>query len=206
MMPVAFTDRRAVMAPAPGPDYVTVKALTGTAGWTIRLPSLICDVPATAAYLAGLMITTATLASSIPRAVHWLVASASTNLHNMRIDPLRVLVVSAFWVQSTPWIWLLVPLVVAVLASAELLLGTRRTLLIFAVGHLGATALTVAAIANLVFQLTQRPRQQCGASSRDPYVGGPCCLWASSPRSETLVMTVLERRVSRLPTGLAARR
>jgi len=144
-MAVAFTDSQVVLAPAPGPDHGTVKAPTGTA-WTIRVCTLIREVPATAAYLAALMITTATLASSSPRAVHWLVASASTNLHNMTTDPLRVLVVSAFWVQSTPWIWLLASVVVAVMASAECLLGTGRTLFVFAVGHLGATALTVAAI------------------------------------------------------------
>jgi hypothetical protein len=145
-MPMAFTDGRVVLAPVPRTDRGTVKALTGIVGWTIKLRNLIREVPATAAYLAGLMITTAALASSSPQTVHWLVASASTNLHNMTIDPLRVLVVSAFWVQSTPWIWLLAPLVVVVMAAAERLLGTGRTLLIFVAGHVGATALTVAAI------------------------------------------------------------
>ena len=78
--------------------------------------------------------------------MHWLVASASTNFHNMTIDPIRVLVVSAFWVQSIPWIWLMAPLMVVVMVPAERFLGTGRTLFVFAAGHVGATVLTVAAI------------------------------------------------------------
>ena len=146
-MTVALTDSPAVIALALGTRRRALTARTGPVNhWPSTLRALIRRAPATAAYLAALMVTTATLASSSPHAVHWLVASASTNLHNMTIDPLRVLVVSAFWVQSTPWIWLLAPLLVAVMAPAERLLGTGRTLLIFAAGHLGATALTVAAI------------------------------------------------------------
>lgn len=148
-MTVALTDSPAVIAPVLGTRRRALTARTGPVNhWPSTLRALIRQAPATAtaAYLAALMVTTATLASSSPHAVHWLVASASTNLHNMTIDPLRVLVVSAFWVQSTPWIWLLAPLLVAVMAPAERLLGTGRTLLIFATGHLGATALTVAAI------------------------------------------------------------
>lgn len=144
-MTATFTDSSAVIAPAPG--TTGRHGLTGPlTHWPSTLRTLIRQAPATSAYLAGLMVTTATLASSSPHAVHWLVASASTNLHNMTIDPLRVLVISAFWVQSTPWIWLLAPLMVVVMAPAERLLGTGRTVLVFATGHLGATALTVAAI------------------------------------------------------------
>jgi hypothetical protein len=146
-MTVTFTDSTAVITPALGSHRGAVTALTGPVkDWTSTLGTLIRQAPATAAYLAALMVTTATLASSSPHAVHWLVASASTNLHNMTHDPLRVLVVSAFWVQSTPWIWAMAPLLVAVMAPAERLLGTGRTLFVFAAGHLGATALTVAAI------------------------------------------------------------
>ena len=75
-----------------------------------------------------------------------MVASASTNVHNMTTDPVRVLLVSAFWVQSTLWIWPMAALIVAVMAPAERLLGTGHTLFIFAAGHIGATVLTVAAV------------------------------------------------------------
>jgi hypothetical protein len=146
-MTVAFTDSPAVIAPAFGTHRRALTALTDPVSHrTSTLRTLIRQGPATAAYLVALLVTTTTLASSSPHALHWLIASASTNLHNMTIDPLRVLVISAFWVQSTPWIWPMAPLMVAVMAPAERLLGTGRTLFTFAAGHLGATALTVAAI------------------------------------------------------------
>ena len=146
-MTVALTDGPAVIAKTPATHHDALKALAGPVNhWTSTLRGFISKAPATTAYLAALMVTTATLANSSPHAVHWLVASASTNLHNMTIDPLRVLVVSAFWVQSTPWIWPMAPLMVAVMVPAERLLGTGRTLFVFAAGHIGATALTVAAI------------------------------------------------------------
>jgi hypothetical protein len=146
-MTVALTDGSIVIAKTPATHHDARKALPGPVNhWTRTLRSYVSQAPATTAYLAALMVTTATLANSSPHAVHWLVASASTNLHNMTIDPLRVLVVSAFWVQSTPWIWPMAPLIVALLVPAERLLGTGRTLFVFAAGHVGATALTVAAI------------------------------------------------------------
>jgi hypothetical protein len=146
-MTAAFTDSPAVIAPALRTHHRALTALTGPVSHrSSALRTLIRQAPATAAYLVALMVTTTTLASSSPHALHRLVASASTNLHNMTVDPLRVLVISAFWVQSTPWIWPMAPLMVTVMAPAERLLGTGRTLFIFAAGHLGATALTVAAI------------------------------------------------------------
>jgi len=146
-MSVALTDDLAVIARNSAAHRAAPKALAGPVnGWTITLRRIISEVPATTAYLVALLVTTATLASSSPHAVHWLVASASTNLHNMTIDPIRVLVVSAFWVQSAPWIWPMAPLMVAVMVPAERLLGTGRTLFVFAAGHIGATALTIAAI------------------------------------------------------------
>ena len=146
-MTVALTDGPVVIGKTPATHRDALKALAGPVNhWTSTLRRLISEAPATTAYLVALMVTTATLANSSPHAVHWLVASASTNLHNMTIDPIRVLVVSAFWVQSTPWIWLMAPLMVVVMVPAERLLGSGRTLFIFAAGHVGATALTVAAI------------------------------------------------------------
>ena len=146
-MTVALTDGPAVIGKTPATHRDALKALAGPVNhWTSTLRRLISEAPATTAYLVALMVTTATLANSSPHAVHWLVASASTNLHNMTIDPIRVLVVSAFWVQSTPWIWLMAPLMVVVMVPAERLLGRGRTLFVFAAGHVGATALTVAAI------------------------------------------------------------
>jgi len=146
-MTVALTDDLAVIARNPDAHRDALKALAGPVSrWTSSLRRIISEAPATTAYLVALLVTTATLASSSPHAVHWLVASASTNLHNMTIDPIRVLAVSAFWVQSAPWIWPMAPLMVTVMVPAERLLGTGRTLFVFAAGHVGATALTIAAI------------------------------------------------------------
>jgi hypothetical protein len=146
-MTAALADSPAAIAPALGTQRRALTALAGRVSHrTSALRTLIRQAPATVAYLVALTVTTTTLASSSPHALHWLVASASTNLHNMTTDPLRVLVISAFWVQSTPWIWPIAPLMVAVMAPAERLLGTGRTLFTFAAGHLGATALTVAAV------------------------------------------------------------
>jgi hypothetical protein len=147
MMTVALTDDLPVIAKNLGGHGDALKALAGPVNqWTSTPRRIVREAPAATAYLVALMVTTATLAISSPHAVHWLVASASTNLHNMTIDPIRVLVVSAFWVQSTPWIWPMAPLMVAVMVPAERLLGTGRTLFVFAAGHVGATALTIAAI------------------------------------------------------------
>jgi hypothetical protein len=145
-MTVAFTDRPAAKTAAVGTHRGARTVFTGLVNhWTGTLRPLIREAPASGIYLAALMVTTATLAGSSTHAVHWMVASASTNVHNMTTDPVRVLLVSAFWVQSTPWIWPMAALIVAVMAPAERLLGTGHTLFIFAAGHLGATVLTVAA-------------------------------------------------------------
>jgi len=114
------------------------------ARWSPKV--LLRGAPATSAYLLALSVTTATMARSGPHAVERLVATASTNLHNMAWHPMYVLLVSGFWVASTAWFWPMVLLLVAVMAPAERLLGTARTVLVFAVGHIGATVLTVAAI------------------------------------------------------------
>jgi len=146
-MTVAFTDRPAAKTAAVGTHRGARTVFTGLVNhWTGTLRPLIREAPASGIYLAALMVTTATLAGSSTHAVHWMVASASTNVHNMTTDPVRVLLVSAFWVQSTPWIWPMAALIVAVMAPAERLLGTGHTLFIFAAGHIGATVLTVAAV------------------------------------------------------------
>jgi hypothetical protein len=73
--------------------------------------------------------------------------SASTNLHNLMTHPAQVLLASAFWVSSA---WMFVPIAAAlvlVVGTAERLLGSVRTVLVFVVGHVGATLVTVAGIA-----------------------------------------------------------
>ena len=70
----------------------------------------------------------------------------STNLTHLANDPVSVLVTSAAWLTRRELLaWLvLFPLV---LAPAERWLGTLRTIVVFAIGHVGATLVTAAGIA-----------------------------------------------------------
>ncbi len=110
------------------------------------LLALVRRAPATAAYLLVLSATTAAAATSSDHTAWHLLLKASTNLRNMTAHPVRVLVASAFWVESTTWFWPTVALVAVLMGVAEAVLGIRRTLFAFALGHVGATVLTVAAI------------------------------------------------------------
>jgi hypothetical protein len=74
------------------------------------------------------------------------VLDSSTNLHNLRTQPLAVLFLSAFVVES-PWsLWILVPLVLA-FGAAQQWLGRAATLLVAVMGHVFATVF-VALIVN----------------------------------------------------------
>jgi hypothetical protein len=116
----------------------------GTYRWAPR--KVLRGAPATSAYLLTLAVTTATLAGSRVHVVSRLMAGASTNLHNMTWHPIYALAVSAFWVQSVGWLAPAALLMIVVMAPAERMLGTARTLLVFAAGHVGATVVTVGAI------------------------------------------------------------
>jgi hypothetical protein len=101
----------------------------------------------TAASLLALAVTTATLAGSRAHSAHLMTLSASTNLHNLTAHPLDVLVASAFWLSS---VWMFAPIaagLVLVVGTAERLLGSMRTVLVFVIGHVGATLVTVAGVA-----------------------------------------------------------
>lgn len=101
--------------------------------------------PASTAYVFTLLVTWWTLRGLGEQAERALILSASTNLHNMRENPVQVLVASAFWTEGGfPW-WVL-PQFLLVTAFAERRLGTARWIGLFALGHVGATLLTVTAI------------------------------------------------------------
>jgi hypothetical protein len=112
-----------------------------------RLLGLFDRAPFATASLLALAVTTATLAGSHGRGAHVLTFTASTNLHNLLSRPVGVLFASAFWVSSA---WMFVPIgaaLVVVVGAAERRFGTVRTVLVFVVGHVGATLVTVAGIA-----------------------------------------------------------
>lgn len=105
--------------------------------------------PASCAYAFTLFITWWTLRGISDFAGHRLILSLSTNLHNMRREPVQVLVASAFWSEGGfPWITILGFL--TVMAFAERWLGTVRWILVFAAGHVGATLIVVTGISYAV--------------------------------------------------------
>jgi hypothetical protein len=107
----------------------------------------LAGAPATLVYLFTLLVTWWTLQGTDPGLTHHLIVSASTNLHNMRTDPLQVLVTSAFWTDTTGFPWLMITGFLIFMVAAERRLGTRRWIATFAVGHVGATVVTVIGIA-----------------------------------------------------------
>ncbi|HET9876290.1 MAG TPA: rhomboid-like protein [Mycobacterium sp.] len=100
-------------------------------------------------------VTLATIATALvlhgPRARDRIVGEASTNLDNLRHGRLGTLLSSAFVVDSdTGPIYLWLPGLVCLLALAELLWHSGRLAMIFATGHVGASLLVAAGLAEAV--------------------------------------------------------
>ncbi|MEU7629290.1 rhomboid-like protein [Nocardia sp. NPDC049220] len=105
--------------------------------------------PASTAYAFTLFVTWWTLRGVGNSVERRLIFSASTNLYNMRHSPVQVLVASAFWTDGGfPWVTIAGFLIV--MAYAERWLGTTRWILLFAIGHIGATLLTVTGISHAI--------------------------------------------------------
>jgi hypothetical protein len=116
-------------------------ALRLAAWWTRVRPSVhryIRSSPLTFAYLVVLSVTTVVVVSSSQAVATLLLREHSTNLHQLLRNPLRSLVLSAFWAPNYEFlVWTI--LFALVLAPAERWLGSRRLALVFATGHIGAT-------------------------------------------------------------------
>jgi hypothetical protein len=103
--------------------------------------------PATFIY-AGVIFVTTWVVAGLPASIRdELLRTQSTNLHNLRVHPIDVLFRSAFWSGATVFLPFLLLLAV-VLAPAEEWLGTFRLILLFVVGHVGATLLTAVALSH----------------------------------------------------------
>lgn len=102
-------------------------------------PGYVRSAPATFSYLLLLLATTWTLATVTPSVADRLLLESSTNLDRLGQDPIRVLVASAFWVGGWSSLALWTVLFAVVAAPVERRLGSRRTIGIFAAGHVGAT-------------------------------------------------------------------
>jgi len=100
----------------------------------------------TCAFAAALAAVAFALIHFGPRVQSHVIRSASTNLHNLGEGRVGTLISSAF-VNPVDSIQIWLPGVVAVLALGELLWHSRRVLVAFAVGHIGATLLVAAGLA-----------------------------------------------------------
>jgi rhomboid family protein len=104
------------------------------------------SAPATAVYLLVLAATTLVLSLSSERTSDRILSALSTNLHQLARVPVRVVLGSAFWVDSWIDFALCAAVLIAVAAPVERRLGWRRTLAVFAAGHVGATLLVAAGL------------------------------------------------------------
>ena len=103
-------------------------------------------VRVTLLYAAILAVVAEVLVHLGPQVQDMVVRRLSTNLHNLGQGHLGTLIGSAF-VNESQYVYLWLPGLVAVLALGELLWHSRRLVVAFAVGHIGATLLVAAGIA-----------------------------------------------------------
>ncbi|MFA4081657.1 rhomboid-like protein [Mycobacteroides salmoniphilum] len=92
----------------------------------------------TIAYAVALAAVASVLVMEGPRMQDRVVAHASTNLHNLHQGRLGTLIGSAFVTDAGP-IYLWLPGLICILASAELQWRSGRLALTFVLGHIGAT-------------------------------------------------------------------
>lgn len=106
-------------------------------------------VRVTLVYAAALVAVAVGVAHLGPQVRQSLIRQASTNLRNLGEGRFSTLVSSAFVTESDRlYLWL--PGLVALLALAELVWESRRVVVAFVVGHVGATLLVAAGIAAAV--------------------------------------------------------
>lgn len=132
------------VAPAsapPGPGATVGRGLRWLAH-QIRLLASVRSNPATFVYLFTLIVTSAVVTAAGPQLAHDLLRTQSTNLSNLRHDPVHVLFTSAFWIDGGARPPLLIVPFALVLAPVERWLGTKRAVLVFVSGHVGATLMT----------------------------------------------------------------
>src|SRR6478672_10781175 len=97
-------------------------------------------VRVTVIYAALLAVVTVALLVLGPDVQAVVIHHASTNLHNLSRGRLTTLLASAFVVDAGPiYVWL--PGLVCLLALAELMWGSVRSVVAFVGGHVGATLL-----------------------------------------------------------------
>jgi hypothetical protein len=98
-------------------------------------------LPVTYSYAALLVLVTSLVAALSDSAQTKVVLHASTNLHNLLRGHLSTLLSSVFVIGDSQAALVIIPLLVCLLALAELRLGSARVIRIFLAGHIGSTLL-----------------------------------------------------------------
>ena len=127
-----------------------------------RTLSTLLRLRLTVGYAVTLVVVATTLVVLGPRVQDHVIRHMSTNLHNLGHGRLVTLIGSAFVTAEGPmWVWL--PGLVCLLGLAELLWRSRRVLITFALGHVGATLVVAAGLATAI-QMGWLPLSVAGAT------------------------------------------
>jgi hypothetical protein len=111
----------------------------------LRLLAGLARVRVTVAYAVIVTCVTIALCALGPLVRDRVISHVSTNLHNLSHGHIGTLLDSAFVIDAGPmYVWL--PGLVCLLALAELMWGSIRLVVAFAVGHVGATLLVAAGL------------------------------------------------------------
>ncbi len=116
----------------------------------------------TVTYCAALAVVAATLLVLGPEAQNSVVARMSTNLHNLKHCRLDTLFGSAF-VTDGGLVFASLPGLICLLAVAELVLRSRRVVVAFMLGHVGATLIVAVGLA-VAIQIRWLPTETAWAS------------------------------------------
>ncbi|MDX3853769.1 rhomboid-like protein [Streptomyces sp. AK02-01A] len=106
-----------------------------------KIRAWITSAPGTYLWLAALFVTTVALHRMSPEFERELLLQHSTNIHELSVDPVRVLITSAFWIDGGTWLPYVL-LYTALHAPAERWLGTPRWLGVAALAHIGASLIS----------------------------------------------------------------
>jgi hypothetical protein len=128
---------------------MTAAARAGTIGAMTRalhgVRSFIRSAPGTCLWLLVLLGTTIALHRMSPGAERVFLGSRSTNIHELSVHPVRVLIQSALWIDSGHWVPYAV-LYTVFHAEAERWLGTARWLAVAASAHIFASFISEGAL------------------------------------------------------------
>ncbi|MCX0245160.1 rhomboid-like protein [Streptomyces drozdowiczii] len=120
---------------------------TAPAGRLLRaLGSWIRSAPGTYLWLTALFVTTVIVHQMSPAFEEEFLRQRSTNIHELSRNPVRVLITSAFWIDSGQWLPYAV-LYTVFHAPAERRLGTLRWLAVAATAHVLATLVSESVLA-----------------------------------------------------------